>query len=86
MITGNQLAEMSRQDITKVGVENLVDICNVRIDSSLPAALRMESYLEQIKNPYCFLCENTPVKIGFASGARPLEEKLLDYFIGLKNR
>jgi hypothetical protein len=86
LISGNQLAEMSDTDITRVGAETLVDIGSIRIDASLPSVLRMESYLKQIKNPYCFLCENTPVKIGFASGGGYLEDKLLDYFIGLKSR
>ncbi len=86
MISCNQLAKMSDMDITRVGVETLVDISGIRIDASLPATLRMESYLKQIKNPYCFLCENTPVKVGFAPGGGYLEEKLLDYFVGLKSR
>ena len=86
MITCRQLSEMSEMDITRVSAKTLVDIGCVSIDDSLPGAMRMESYLTQIKNPYCFLCENTPVKVGFASGSRQLEDKLLDYFIGLKSR
>ncbi len=77
---------MSGMDITRVSAKTLVVIGCVSIDDSLPGALRMESYLKQIKNPYCFLCENTPVKVGFASGGKPLEDKLTDYFIALKNR
>jgi len=35
-------------------VEGLVDIRDVVIDRDLPKEERIKSYLQQIKNPYCF--------------------------------
>lgn len=62
----------------------LVDIRNIHIDSSLPAAKKMQSYFEQIVNPYCFLCGDTPVRIRFVAEDRTLKQSLCDYFLSLK--
>ena len=35
-------------------LSELVDIRDVVIDKSLPLEERVKSYVEQIKNPYCF--------------------------------
>ena len=35
-------------------LSELVDIRDVVIDKSLPLEDRVKSYVEQIKNPYCF--------------------------------
>jgi hypothetical protein len=50
----------------------------------LPAAKKMQSYLEQIVNPYCFLCGDTPVRIRFVAEDRTLKQSLCDYFLSLK--
>ena len=47
--------------------DNLVDIRSVHIDQSLPEKKRMLDYLAQIKNPYCFRCGETEVKLSFSS-------------------
>ena len=38
----------------------------------------------KIKNPYCFLCGNTPVRVCYADGAPDLGEILTKFFIHLK--
>lgn len=84
MITKLQLQQMRNVDITQVDRSTLVDIRNIHIDSSLPAAKKMQSYLEQIVNPYCFLCGDTPVRIRFVAEDRTLKQSLCDYFLSLK--
>jgi hypothetical protein len=86
MLTSQEMAEMSRRGIQNMNTDILVDIDSVKIDDALPVSQRITSFLEQIKNPYCFLCGNTPVKIEYTANAKPLDEKIFDYFIGLKNR
>ncbi len=86
MINGNQLSQMSRLKLDDIERSSLVDLRNVSVNPELSVAKRMESYLEQVKNPYCFLCEDIPVRIEYKAGAEPLEEKILSYFINLKNR
>jgi hypothetical protein len=50
----------------------------------MPTAEKMQSYLEQIVNPYCFLCGDTPVKICFVTESKTLKQSLCDYFLSLK--
>ena len=78
------LQQMRNVDITQVDRSTLVDIRNIHIDSSLPAAKKMQSYFEQIVNPYCFLCGDTPVRIRFVAEDRTLKQSLCDYFLSLK--
>lgn len=84
MISSFQLREMKGVDITKADRSKMVDVNDISIDSSLPVAQKVKNYIEQIKNPYCFLCGDTPVKIRFVSDTKSLKSSLKDYFISLK--
>ena len=84
MLRQSQLQDMRNTDITQVDHSTLTDIHSIHIDAALPAAQKMQSYLEQIGNPYCFLCGDTPVKIRFASDGKPLKQSLCGYFLSLK--
>jgi hypothetical protein len=64
--------------------DSLVDIRSVTIDSGLPGTLRMLQYIEQIQNPYNFLCDGTPVHISFVNEEKELSEVLTRYFCTLK--
>ncbi len=79
-----QLESMSHDSIEKIPRSSLVDICDIKIDTSLSGELRMLKYLEQIKNPYNFLCDGTPVHISFINEERELSKVLIDYFRTLK--
>ena len=82
MIDKAQLKQMKNADITQADRSALVDIRNIHIDGSLPAVKKMQDYLEQIVNPYCFLCGDTPVRIRFVAEDRTLKQSL--YFLSLK--
>lgn len=84
MIDCQQLIQMSHQNMEEVKKENLVDISTVKINDTLPPKEKVVSFLEQIKNPYCFLCGKTPVHICFSDGAPSLDKLLAIYFIHLK--
>ena len=86
MISKSELIQMSLQDSDALESGVLVDIGHVSLDSSLTATQQMDSYLSKTNNLYCFLCGDVPVKIEFSTHAKPLAEKLSDYFIGQKNR
>lgn len=81
-----QINEMSRTEICKIDKSTLVDINDVKIDTTLPIAQRMQCYIEQVKNPYCFKCGTTAVKVEFTGGGKPLNQSLTEYFANLKNR
>lgn len=84
MITVSDLEKLSEIKIEDVDTSGLVHAEMVEINYMLPAAVRMADYLEKIKNPYCFLCGEIPVKICFAEKEIRLGERLKDYFLSLK--
>ena len=64
---------MQNTDIRTVDPKDLVDIKDVRIREDLPLPERVRDYIQEIKNPYCYLSHGTVVKIRF-NGSRTLEE------------
>ena len=58
--------------------KELVDIKDVKIDTSLPVKERIKDYIRQIKDPYCFKSNGITVRVKFA-GTRTLEECLSSY-------
>ena len=74
-ITREELDKMKEVDIRTVDPDTLVDIDDVKINTDLPYEERMQDYIRQIKNPYCYRCKGVVVKISF-SGKRRLEDCL----------
>lgn len=72
-------------DIITVDKEELVDIKDINIDSTLPYELRILNYIEQIKNPYCYKIGDVVVKIEFdeSENALTFEECINNYIKGL---
>ena len=60
----------------EININELVDIRNIEIDSSLPPEEKKRSYLEQIKNPYLYRCGNVVVRVSFNDTGATLEERL----------
>lgn len=79
-----ELDQMNQTDIKKIDREKLVDIQTIKIDPLQSAAQRMESYLKQIKNPYCFLCGDTAVRVRFEQNGTDLTYRLKNYYISMK--
>ena len=72
------------RDAIEIDRTKLVDIQSVKIDPSLSAVQRAEQYLEQIKNPYCFLCGESVVRVRFNAGGGDLQTRLKNYFVSCK--
>jgi len=73
------------QKIENYDKTELVDINDIKIDSSQPVAKRFENYLLHIKNPYFFMCDEVPVIISFSDTEMALSSKLQDHFIRKKH-
>ena len=73
------LQEMKNMNPETVDRSTLVDIASVEVDSNLPKSEWMKEYLQQIKNPYMFLCNGVVVKIAFADSNATIEDKLEQY-------
>lgn len=58
-------------------LSELVDIRDVVIDRSLPVEERIKSYVEQIKNPYCFKVGDVKVRVSYANKDQSLNESFV---------
>lgn len=67
-----------RQDLS-----DLVDIRDVVIDRTLPAEERIRSYVEQIKNPYCFRFGDVKVRVSYANKDQSLNDSFVSMLASL---
>ena len=61
----------------------LVQRSSVQLDPSAPREERLRDFIQQIKNPYCYLDGKTVVKISFANTDTTMEDCLEHYLRGL---
>lgn len=62
-----------------VNIDDLTDIRDINIDTSLPIEQRMQQYIRQIKNPYCYRCGDAIIRVSFADSGTSLEDRLKQY-------
>lgn len=84
MITNKQLEDMSKQNIEALNRKELAEITAIHIRQDLPHNKKVLAFLEQIKNPYCFLCGDVPVRVCFSDNGPELGQTLQNYFIRIK--
>lgn len=84
MVDLKSLEMMSKKSITALERDSLSDILDVTIVGETPVQ-RLESYLSQTGNPYCFKVGKTPVRLLFHNEEETLQEKLKSYFLSLKS-
>ena len=61
----------------------LIQRSSVRLDPSAPREERLRDFIQQIKNPYCYLDGKTVVKISFSKTDTTMEDCLEHYLRGL---
>lgn len=71
-------------DIRTVDRTNLRDISSVKIDPKLSKQERIQSFVRQIGNPYCYLDGDVVVGISYADTDVSLEDRLKSYAYGLE--
>lgn len=79
MIDDATLKELSNVDLETVNKNQLKELNEIILDSEADINTKIEMFLTQIQNPYCFLVNGTPVKIVFEN-KKTLEECLFNYF------
>ena len=62
-----------------IDIDSLVDIRNVKIDTTLPIPERIQSYIEQVKNPYYFRVGDVAVHVSYSENGPTLQEILEGY-------
>jgi hypothetical protein len=72
---------MKDQALQAINIEELVDIQDIQIDTSLPIADRRKSYQQQIKNDRCYRFEDTVVRVSFLDSGPNLTERMKQYLL-----
>ena len=60
-----RLKRMAQTDIRTVDKNTLVERSTVKFDPAMSREERILSFIEQIKNPYCYLDDGVVVKVSF---------------------
>ena len=79
MLTATDIEKMRAVDPAAVDRSTLRDIRDVHINTELPKKERILDFIRQIGNPYCYLCGDYVVKVGFADTDVSLEDRMLSY-------
>ena len=69
---------MEREHQVDKSIDSLIDIRNVKLDRNLGQAERVRSYLQQIKNPYCFRVGDVVVNVAYTEGGPTLNDCFAD--------
>ena len=74
---------LCQADIQSIDIQNLVDINDVQIDTTMKKPERIQKFIKDIKNPYCFRYKNTVVKVSFCNEGGSFQDLIENYFRSL---
>ena len=77
-ISPYDIEQWKNVDIRTVDKNSLVDLNSVAIDDSLPVGERVESFIQQVKNPYCFRIGNVAVKVNYKESGPSFQQNFED--------
>ena len=69
---------MAQEYVPDSAREPLVDIRDVKLDSSMEQADRVRSFIQQVKNPYRFKVGDVVVNVAYTNGGATLNECFSD--------
>ena len=69
---------MAQEYVPDSARESLVDIRDVKLDSSMEQADRVRSFIQQVKNPYRFKVGDAVVNVAYTNGGATLNECFAD--------
>lgn len=61
-----------------LSINELVDIRDVHVNPDNTLKERMHSYINQIKNPYCFKYKNVIITVDFV-GNESIEDRIIEF-------
>ena len=69
---------MAQEYVPDSARESLVEIRDVKLDSSMEQADRVRSFIQQVKNPYRFKVGDVVVNVAYTNGGATLNECFAD--------
>lgn len=83
LISAEELRKMKDIDIRTVDKNQLIDLNSVEIDESKPVEERILSFIQQIRNPYCFRVGDVAVKVVYKENGPTFQQNLEDMLMSL---
>ncbi|MFI3214200.1 MAG: hypothetical protein R3Y24_12775 [Eubacteriales bacterium] len=77
------LQELKDIDVREVNRDELVERSTIKFKANVSREERIQDYIRQIKNPYCYLDGGNVVKISFGNTDATMEDCLSHYLSGL---
>ena len=75
------ITAMKNTNLATIDRDELVDIRDVKVNTSLPKRERAIDFIRQIGNPYCYRHGKYVVKVEFSDTEVSLEERLAGYIL-----
>lgn len=77
------IEKMKAVNIRTVDPSVLKNIDEITVDQSLSKLERWAQFIEQVKNPFCYICNGVIVKISYSDNAESFENKLVELIMAL---
>lgn len=77
-MTLKAIESMKQVDIRHVDKGELVDLNSVHIDDTAPVAQRIDDFVKQIRNPYCFRIGDVAVKVNYQKDGPSFQQNIED--------
>lgn len=74
---------MEKSPLISEEKENLVQRSSITLESCNTSKEKIEQYVSQIKNPYCYLEGDTVVTIHFSETGKTIDDCIKDYYKNL---
>ena len=80
MYTRRELMELEKTQLETINTSMLQELTDIKINYDMDIEEKLDSFFRQIKNPYCFLINGTPVQISFQNHNQTIDDCLTHYF------
>lgn len=75
MLNRSELTKCREASITSCDLSSLVDLRDITIDTTQTVRERIDSFLEQVRNPYLFKVDDVVIKVNYGQD-RPFSDAL----------
>lgn len=83
ILSEEQMRNMRNVDIRTVERNELVDLNTVVIDESKPISERINAFIKQIKNPYCFRVGDVAVKVVYKENGPTFQQNFEEMLLSM---